>query len=250
MAASQDFLSFVLDQLSGLDGITHRAMMGEYILYYHGKIAAYLCDDRLLVKPVPSAVRMMPNARLESPYEGASAMLLVNRIDDRAFLHALFTAMLPELPEPKPKPIRIKTISKKQLPAALSLVWRVFLEFEAPDYPPAGVDAFRRILGDDEYISQLRLYGAFDGTELAGVLAMREPQHISLFFVDADYHRRGIGTRLFRRMKKDYDSQRFTVHASPYALPFYRSLGFRETDCEQISDGIRYTPMEYHPAKE
>lgn len=225
-------------------------MMGEYILYYRGKIAAYLCDDRLLVKQVPSAIRMMPNARLEPPYAGASDMLVVDRLDDREFLHTLFEAMDPELPEPKPKPIRMKTISKKQLPTALALVWRVFLEFEAPDYPPTGVKAFRQILDDAEFLSHLRLYGAFDGSALVGVLAMREPQHISLFFVDASYHRRGIGTRLFRRMSKDYDIQTFTVHASPCAVPFYRSLGFRETGCEQISDGIRYTPMAFHQAKE
>ena len=67
MASSQEFLVFLLDQLSQLDGITHRKMMGEYILYHRGKIAAYVCDDRLLVKPVPSAVRMLPGARMEPP---------------------------------------------------------------------------------------------------------------------------------------------------------------------------------------
>ncbi len=103
MSTSKDCLYFILDQLSGLDGITHRAMMGEYIIYHHGKIAAYLCDDRLLVKPVPSAVRMMPHAGYEPPYEGAKDMLLVDNVDDRDFLKALFEAMYPELPEPKKK---------------------------------------------------------------------------------------------------------------------------------------------------
>ena len=99
MASSQEFLVFLLDQLSQLDGITHRKMMGEYILYHHGKIAAYVCDDRLLVKPVPSAVRMLPGARMEPPYEGAKEMILVEQVDDRALLTALVEAMYPELPE-------------------------------------------------------------------------------------------------------------------------------------------------------
>ena len=99
MASSQEFLVFLLDQLSQLDGITHRKMMGEYILYHHGKIAAYVCDDRLLVKPVPSAVRMLPGARMEPPYEGAKEMILVEQVDDRALLTALFEAMYPELTE-------------------------------------------------------------------------------------------------------------------------------------------------------
>lgn len=101
MATSKEYLDFILDQFSDVDGITHRQMMGEYILYMNGKIAAYLCDDRLLIKPVPSAVGLMPNAAYESPYDGAKDMLLVDNVDDRAFLKELFEAIYPELPEPK-----------------------------------------------------------------------------------------------------------------------------------------------------
>ncbi|MDO5346811.1 MAG: competence protein TfoX [Lachnospiraceae bacterium] len=103
MATSKEYLHFILDQLSGLTEITYRCAFGEYMIYYCGKVAAYLCDDRLLVKPVPSAVRMMPGARYEPPYEGAKEMLLVENVDDREFLAVLFTAMHPELPEPKKK---------------------------------------------------------------------------------------------------------------------------------------------------
>ena len=103
MATSREYLAFMLDQLSGLDGITHRGMMGEYLLYYRGRIAAYLCDERLLVKPVPAALRLLPGARREPPYEGAKEMLLVENVDDREFLRALFEAMYEELPLPKPK---------------------------------------------------------------------------------------------------------------------------------------------------
>ncbi len=101
MATSKEYLAFVLDQLSDVNGITHRQMMGEYIIYINGKIAAYLCDDRLLVKPVPSAVQLMPNATYEPPYDGAKDMLLVDNVDDKVFLKELFEAMYPELPEPK-----------------------------------------------------------------------------------------------------------------------------------------------------
>ena len=101
MATHKEHLNFILDQLSEIDGITHRQMMGEYIIYHHGKIAAYLCDERLLVKPVASAVRMMPTAKYEPPYDGAKEMLLVENIDDRTFLKELFEAIYPELPDPK-----------------------------------------------------------------------------------------------------------------------------------------------------
>lgn len=103
MATSKDFLNFVLDQLSDLDGITYRQMMGEYIIYYGGKIAAYLCDNRMLIKPVKSAFAMMQGAPLEAPYDGAKEMILAENIDDKEFMTALFRAIYDELPEPKPK---------------------------------------------------------------------------------------------------------------------------------------------------
>ena len=101
MATGREYLGFVLEQLSGLEEITYRQMMGEYIIYYRGKIAAYVCDDRLLIKPVETARKMMPDAVYEPPYEGAKEMLLVDRTDEREFLEALFRAMYDELPEPK-----------------------------------------------------------------------------------------------------------------------------------------------------
>ena len=103
MATSKNFLEFIKDQLSGLDGITHRQMMGEYIIYLNGKIAAYLCDDRLLLKPVPAAVKMLPDAEFQPPYDGAKDMLPVENVDDREFLRELFSAIEPELPAPRKK---------------------------------------------------------------------------------------------------------------------------------------------------
>lgn len=103
MSTGKEYLNFILDNLSNLEAITYRAMMGEYIIYYRGKIAAYLCDDRLLVKPTEAAKNLMPTAPWEAPYPGAKEMLLVEDIDQRDFLTELFTAMYDELPFPKPK---------------------------------------------------------------------------------------------------------------------------------------------------
>ena len=103
MATSKEFLNFILDQLSGSEGITCRQMMGEYIIYLHGRIAAYVCDNRLLVKPVNAAKEMLPDAPMEPPYEGAKEMLLVDDIDNKAFLRKLLEAMYDELPAPKKK---------------------------------------------------------------------------------------------------------------------------------------------------
>ena len=103
MATSKEYMNFILEQLSQLEEITHRQMMGEYIIYYRGKIAAYVCDDRLLVKPVEAAKALMPDASYEPPYEGAKDMLLVEDVENREFLTELFDAMYDELPMPKPK---------------------------------------------------------------------------------------------------------------------------------------------------
>lgn len=103
MASSKEYLEFVLEQLSLLDDITYKAMMGEFIIYYRGRIAGGIYDDRFLVKPTKSAVAMMPEAEMELPYEGAKEMLLVDDIDNKEFLRDLFDAMYDELPAPKKK---------------------------------------------------------------------------------------------------------------------------------------------------
>ena len=103
MASSKEYLEFVLDQLSGLDDITYKSMMGEFIIYYRGKIIGGIYDDRFLVKPVKAALEMMPDASFELPYEGAKEMLLVDDIDNREFLVSLIEKIYPELPSPKKK---------------------------------------------------------------------------------------------------------------------------------------------------
>ena len=103
MASSKEYLDFILEQLSDLEEITYRAMIGEYIIYYRGKIVGGIYDDRLLVKPVNSAVSLMTNAIYELPYEGAKEMLLVDDVDNKDFLTKLFIAMYDDLPNPKKK---------------------------------------------------------------------------------------------------------------------------------------------------
>jgi len=103
MASSKEYLDFILEQLSELEDISYRAMMGEYILYYGGKIVGGIYDDRFLVKVTKSSREMMPDAELELPYEGAKEMLLVDDVENKEFLRELLEAMYPELPLPKEK---------------------------------------------------------------------------------------------------------------------------------------------------
>lgn len=103
MASNKEYLDFILEQLSELEEITYKAMMGEYIIYYRGKIIGGIYDDRLLVKPVKSAISLMPTVTYELPYDGAKEMLLVDNIDSKEFLTELFNVMYDELPVPKKK---------------------------------------------------------------------------------------------------------------------------------------------------
>ena len=103
MASGKEYLDFIMEQLSGLENVTSRAMMGEFMLYYRGRIFGGIYDDRFLVKATPSAVRMMPDADREIPYPGAKEMLLVDNVDNREFLTELVAAMYDELPAPKKK---------------------------------------------------------------------------------------------------------------------------------------------------
>lgn len=142
---------------------------------------------------------------------------------------------------------KVKNLQAEQLAEALSLVWEVFCRFEAPEYSEEGITEFKNFLNNEEEIGKLDFYGAFDkASDIVGVLAMRKPSHISLFFVKAEYHRQGIGRQLFEKILCDYQPQGigvFTVNSSPYAVEVYRKLGFKLTGNECITNGIRYTPM-------
>ena len=139
--------------------------------------------------------------------------------------------------------MEIRRIREPELPAAMDLCWRVFQEFEAPDYPPEGVEAFHSYISNAEQAKHLTAFGAWEGQRLLGVLAA-EGDHIALFFVDPAVHRQGIGRRLFQTYLSAGGWDCVTVHSSPYAVEVYRHLGFSPTAEEQLSpDGIRYTPM-------
>ena len=103
MASSKEYLDLIMDQLYGLENVSYRAMMGEFIIYYRGKIVGGIYDNRFLVKPTRSALAMMPDGEMDIPYEGAKEMLLVDDVENGEFLRKLLTAMYDELPEQKRK---------------------------------------------------------------------------------------------------------------------------------------------------
>ena len=140
----------------------------------------------------------------------------------------------------------IRKLESTEREAALDLVNKVFMEYEAPDYTEEGVEEFHKSMQDEEYLSQLCMYGAFASERLIGVIATRsEGTHIALFFVDSDFQGKGVGRSLFQTVLDHGGSNHMTVNASPYAVPIYQKLGFIETDTEKVVSGLRFTPMEY-----
>lgn len=145
------------------------------------------------------------------------------------------------------EPYTVRRLTRQEIPDALSLTWEVFSQYEAPVYSEEGTQEFRRCLQDPDYLAGIAYYGAFDGATLIGTIGIRSAQrHICFFFVKGDYHRQGIGTRLFGQLLRDVQSGAITLHSSPYGLPFYRALGFVPTGQEQTVNGIRFTPMQYN----
>ena len=143
-------------------------------------------------------------------------------------------------------PFSIRRLSQDERQTALDLAWAVFSEYESPDYSAEGTEEFRKCLHDEGYLSGLHYYGTFDGEKLIGEIAIRpDRKHICFFFVDGRYHRRGIGTRMFRRLLEDYPNETITLNSSPYGLPFYKAIGFVPTDEERTVNGIRFTAMKY-----
>lgn len=139
--------------------------------------------------------------------------------------------------------MQIETIPHEYLAQALTMVERVFMQFEAPDYSPEGIATFHDFLHDPDAISTLTFYGAYVEDMLVGVLATRGISHIALFFVEPCYQRQGIGRALFSAAKEACQCDTMTVNSSPYAVEIYRHLGFHALSEEQVTDGIRFTPM-------
>lgn len=146
----------------------------------------------------------------------------------------------------------IQKMQPERLKEALDLVWRVFSEFEAPEYSEKGIATFREFIELDAMKNRMAKgeidlwYSEEDGV-ITGVIAMRKPSHISLLFVDKQHHNKGIAKGLVAAATSGHTT--VTVHSSPYAVEIYKKLGFVPTDCEQLEDGIRYTPMVWEKQK-
>ena len=139
--------------------------------------------------------------------------------------------------------MEIKKITKENQRESLDLVWRVFLEYEAPDYSEEGIQEFKKSIDDETFIAALDIYGAFEKDELLGVIATRNLNHIALFFVEGTHHKKGIGRNLYNYVVIKNPDNFFTVNSSPYAKIVYEKLGFKYVDNEQIVNGIRFYPM-------
>ena len=142
----------------------------------------------------------------------------------------------------------VRSIRPETEPSCFPLIRKTFLAFEAPEYPPEGIAAFEKFLNDSEAIASLDFLGAYESEVLIGVVGWSALQnHICLFFVDEQFQHRGVGKKLWGGLLQSFPNSSITVNSSPYAVPFYRRLGFLETSPEQQTDGIRYTPMRYDP---
>lgn len=140
-----------------------------------------------------------------------------------------------------------RKLEKSELPEAIELILRVFDEFEAPEYSQEGVQTFHNLMTDQKFLNEIVCYGAFYSTsKLAGIIATRNNgNHVTLFFVDKIFHRKGIGRKLFELVKADNKTGTITVNSSPYAVEVYKHLGFTPTAPEKVEDGIRFTSMKF-----
>lgn len=142
--------------------------------------------------------------------------------------------------------VEIKKVGRDDLPEAVDIMWTTFLKFEAPDYPAEGVEPFKDFIENEDMMLALEVLGAYDEGELKGVIAVDvSADHICCFFVKGEYHRQGIGKKLWEYFLDNSTGKTITVNSSPFAVPFYHDLGFEDTDDEQLTDGMRYTPMRF-----
>ena len=139
--------------------------------------------------------------------------------------------------------MEIRKILKEEMKNALDLVWKVFLEYEAPDYSEEGIEEFKKSISDMNWVNAREFYGAFNKNQLLGVIATKDISHIALFFVDGKYQKQGIGRKLYNKVELLNNKGYFTVNSSPYAHEIYKHLGFIDTDVEQCINGLRFYPM-------
>lgn len=148
--------------------------------------------------------------------------------------------------------ILIRTINENEWEEAMNLAWDTFILYEAPEYTKEGITSFRNFVRDPILKTifiegKYNVLAAFNNNIIVGIIGVRNETHISLLFVDSEYHKKGIARRLvektFERTYEKYGKREMTVNSSPYAVGFYHKMGFVDTDIEQTTDGIRYTPM-------
>ena len=139
--------------------------------------------------------------------------------------------------------LEIREVKKEELKDVIELIWKTFLEYEAPDYTEEGIKEFEKTINDKKWIEDRKFFGAFEDDKIVGVIAIKNDNHIALFFVDGKYHRRGIGKSLYNEIKKNNKTGFFTVNSSPYAHEVYKHLGFYDLDGEQTVNGLRFFPM-------
>ena len=140
--------------------------------------------------------------------------------------------------------LKIRKILKEEMKEALDLVWRVFLEYKTSDCTEEGIKEFKKTINDKSWINARDFYGAYDeNNKILGVIATKGTNHISLFFVDGKYQKKGIGKSLYNKVKSVNKSGFFTVNSSPYAHEVYKHLGFKDTNVMQCVNGIKFYPM-------
>ena len=128
----------------------------------------------------------------------------------------------------------------------LGLIRRTFLRFEAPDYTEEGINTFFAFIYNFEQMKQLNMFGAFFMGELVGDIGVKQHfSHICLFFVEENFQRQGVGRKLWEHILSRSHASTITVNSSPYAVDVYHHLGFYDLNTEQLTDGIRYTPMRF-----
>ena len=139
--------------------------------------------------------------------------------------------------------MEIRELRKEELNDAINLIWETFLKYEAPDYTEEGIREFKKTIDDEKWIGNKDFFGAFEGEKILGVIATKDFEHISLFFVAGEYHRQGIGRKLFNKVCELNKTGVYTVNSSPYGKVIYEHLGFECVDNEQCVCGMRFYPM-------
>ena len=145
----------------------------------------------------------------------------------------------------------IRKLEKTEIKQAFPLVYEVFCEYEADNYPEDGKHAFRDAIYSEDFLDMLSAFGAFEEDRLVGIIATRnEGRHVALFFVDGDYHRKGIGRKLWDAVLEDSTAEEITVNSSEYAVNIYRKLGFEQAENLREENGIRFVPMVYRACRQ